>query len=171
MWAVLKGKRFPFKGEFLEYKVSSLPADCVSLTSVRRGLCRGSRAAWRCRSLCCSCCFLTRWWCSRHPSGPRTPAPPCPTERRRDSSSPADTERGKIRPRQKLLHDGTGHSFGVCLLRFRLTDRKNTSPHLVLVTMETLNLFETGQSALILASCQSEQLCWQETNQSSLLFL
>lgn len=60
-----------------------------SLTSARTGLCRGCRAAWRCRSLCCSCCFPTRWWCSRHPSGLRTPAPPCPTGRRRGSSSPA----------------------------------------------------------------------------------
>lgn len=75
---------------------SALPSclmNVESLTSERRGLCRGCRAAWRCRSLYCSCCFLTRWWCSRRLSGPRIPAPPCPTERRRDSSSPADTQR------------------------------------------------------------------------------
>lgn len=74
-----------------------------ALTSVRTGLCRGCRAALRCRSLYCSCCFLTRWWCSRHLSGLRTPAPPCPTGRRRDSSSPADTDRGETKHTEELI--------------------------------------------------------------------
>lgn len=97
----------------------------VALTSVRRGLCRGCRAAWRCRSLYCSCCFLTRWWCSRHLSGLRTPAPPCPTGRRRDSSLPADTNRGKTKYTKELLRDGISHSFFLFFI-FRLRTVKSS---------------------------------------------
>lgn len=59
-----------------------------SLTSVRRDLCRGCRAAKPGRILCCSCCSLWPPAHNRHLSERRTLTLPCPTGRRTDPASP-----------------------------------------------------------------------------------
>ncbi len=59
-----------------------------SLTSARRDLCRGCRAAEPGRILCCSCCFLWPPAYNHHLSERRTLTPPCPTGRRTNPASP-----------------------------------------------------------------------------------
>lgn len=58
------------------------------LTSARRDLCRGCRAAEPGHILCCSCCFLWPPAYNHHLSELHTLTPPSPTGRRMDPASP-----------------------------------------------------------------------------------